>query len=190
MRVLLALLLLSAPAFADDIYRWTDADGVEHFTDDPGQIPKGVKKTKTRGAEISTMSVSGDKKSELALELPDEDAPPPENPAAKEAEWRAKFRNARTLIAELERQIKEDEPIVEPAGLKTTGKYTCYSGNYNVITKKFGPDACGLMIADAEFMQAKARLEKNRVELKRAKAALKDLEFAAANAAIPQAWRE
>jgi Domain of unknown function (DUF4124) len=40
----LALILLVAlvpAAFSDDVtYQWTDADGVIHFTDDPGQIPE------------------------------------------------------------------------------------------------------------------------------------------------------
>lgn len=191
MRLLLAVVLATSPVFADEIYRWTDADGVEHFTDDPNQIPKGVKKTTTKGAAISTMSVSGDKQSTMSIELADEEpAPSADDTATKEAEWRAKFRDARARIATLEKQIAEDAAVVEPAGLKTSGRFTCYSGNYNVITRRFGPDACGLMIADAEFMQMKARLDRNRGELKRAKDALKELEFAAANAAIPQAWRE
>src|SRR5688500_6966548 len=108
MRWLLALLLLSLPAFAGEIYRWTDADGVEHFTDDPTQIPRGVKKQTTRGAEISTMSVSGDKQSNVAIELAEEPPPPAQDTAAKEAEWRGKFRDARAKIAALEKQIAED----------------------------------------------------------------------------------
>lgn len=182
MRWVLPLLLVCQIAFAQDIYTWVDADGVEHFTDDPSQIPKGVKRKKTRGAPVSTMDV---------VEVDNRDQPPPRpKPARTEAQWRALFAQARAKVAELEKQIAEDQAIIEPSGLPTSGKFSCWSGNYNVITNKLGPDACGLMIEDADWARMRQRLTSNRVEIKKWRTRLQELEIAAANEGIPTQWRE
>lgn len=187
MRWSVLAVLVASTAFAADIYRWVDEDGVTHFTDDPSQIPKGKKREKTKGGSISSVgaiTVDGDEEDER---------PDPKQAAPKvegEAQWRAKFKEARDNIARIEREIAEDEPIIEPAGLRTSGKFTCWSGNYNFITNRFGPDACGLMVEDAEFARRRDRLTSNRTAIKRWRERLRELEFAAANAAIPRAWRE
>lgn len=185
MRLLVLVTLVSASALAqDDIYRWVDADGVAHFTDDASQIPRGVKKQKTRGAPVSTMTM---------IDVDNRDEPPPQRPvkvAKTEAQWRAEFKEARAQVAELEKQITEDKAIIEPSGLNTSGKFSCYSGNYNVITGKPGPDACGLMIEDAEWARMRKRLDANRSAIKTWRTRLHELEIAAANAGIPTGWRE
>jgi hypothetical protein len=38
---------------------WTDAKGVDHYTDDRSTIPKGVKARTTEGAELAVMSSDG-----------------------------------------------------------------------------------------------------------------------------------
>lgn len=53
-RVLVAfawLLLAAAPGPSQPVYSWTDADGVEHFTDDPNTIPKAARVKRVPTAE-------------------------------------------------------------------------------------------------------------------------------------------
>lgn len=49
--------LLAALVLSQTVYEWTDSKGVQHFTDDPSSIPKGVKARTTKGAELNTVSV-------------------------------------------------------------------------------------------------------------------------------------
>lgn len=49
----IALLLAAAPAMAQQVYSWTDANGVEHFTDDASSIPKGARVNRVSAAEAS-----------------------------------------------------------------------------------------------------------------------------------------
>lgn len=52
MRTTLVLLLLAAsPGLAQQVYSWTDEEGVEHFTDDPSKIPAKARVSRVRSAE-------------------------------------------------------------------------------------------------------------------------------------------
>lgn len=184
MRAVALLLFLSSAAWAQEIYKWVDANGVEHFTDDPAQIPKGVKKQKTTGAEVGVLESSKD--TPRSVDQPK----PSKKPSKTKQQWQADFKEARDNIKRIEKEIAEDAAIVEPAGLPTSGKFSCYSGNYNVITRKHGPHACGLMMPDEQYFKTKSRLASNRSALKKWQDRLRDLDNAAANEAIPFDWRE
>lgn len=69
-RLMLALLAVSAPAAAAEMYSWTDANGVKHFSDSPP--PPNVakaKKLKVQGG-VTTTTAEGEQKA------PDKDAGP------------------------------------------------------------------------------------------------------------------
>ena len=73
----LALLLLALPAGAEEIYRWTDAQGEVHYTNDLATIPKTRRKSavRTSGEELGAV-LSGDAPAATAPE-----AAPPSPPA-------------------------------------------------------------------------------------------------------------
>lgn len=48
--------LLVALVLSQTVYVWTDAKGVEHFTDDQSTIPKGAKVRTTEGTELNVVS--------------------------------------------------------------------------------------------------------------------------------------
>lgn len=47
------LLVAATPALAQTVYSWTDADGVEHFTDDAATVPKGARVKRRSSDEAS-----------------------------------------------------------------------------------------------------------------------------------------
>jgi hypothetical protein len=60
--IALALSLLSFGAFADDqVWRWVDEKGEEHYTNDKSSIPEKSrpKATSTTGAELSVLQTAG-----------------------------------------------------------------------------------------------------------------------------------
>lgn len=71
----LAATLVATGALAQDIYTWTDDEGVEQFTDDPSRIPEKFRKKArvTTGSDINVVSGDG------------EAAPPKARPAAPPA---------------------------------------------------------------------------------------------------------
>lgn len=184
MRALLFMLLLSAPAFAQGIYTWTDKQGVTHFTDDPSQIPKTTRAQITTGADISTVSFP-------AAPTTSEPLPAPQGEAGPEDEqlWRQRFQEARDMIARIKEAIAEDAKIVEPSGLPVTGKYSCYAGPYNTVTRRWGASACGYMKPDEEFLRTRQRLAENRERLKQWQDYASWLDRQASEAGVPQKWR-
>lgn len=56
------VLLFAASAAAQDIYTWTDDEGVEQFTDNPSAIPEKFRKKAriTTGGELNVISHDGD----------------------------------------------------------------------------------------------------------------------------------
>ncbi|MFL5318028.1 MAG: DUF4124 domain-containing protein [Myxococcaceae bacterium] len=179
-----ALLLSSFIANAQQVYTWRDKDGVEHFTDDASEVPKNARKTS--GTAITTMQFPRSPNDQQQQVSPEAAQPSADDFAA----WQAKFREARNTIEELKKLIAADEQIVSPAGLPVNGSYSCYSGNYNLLTHQRGYSPCGLLKPDEAFEQAKKRLAYNRDALVTWQNYLQDLERAASAASVPQKWRQ
>ncbi len=121
MTPLLLLLIVQA-----QVYSWTDSAGVEHFTDDPASVPRGVKVRTTEGAEISR--IDGPVKKPVIAAV----APPPSEPAApstSEETWRRLFKEARTRVVVLEEDIEADRKKVEEVnGLPIHAQFNCQGG--------------------------------------------------------------
>ena len=55
--IILSLLILCSTAVADaDIYKWTNAQGVVHYTDDLGRIPSRYRRTALKVEGLSTLT--------------------------------------------------------------------------------------------------------------------------------------
>src|SRR4051812_22405317 len=88
--LLLAAALSAAPALADDIYRWVDASGEVHYSNDPSTIPSNLKKSAkvTQGEELMVVQPErAPKKAAEPKRPPGAETPPPEPvPAPERAE--------------------------------------------------------------------------------------------------------
>ena len=148
-------LLLPGLAGAQAIYTWTDNEGVQHFTDEPKNVPKGVKATTTEGAHVNVVSatapaeqapsvakpVSGSEAQAAAAQA--QAAAAQAQAAAAQAQaaaqqqaqatledtWRKRFRDARDKVRVLEDDIEVDRQRVEEVnGLPVSFAYTCGPG--------------------------------------------------------------
>lgn len=190
----LAFALLIAPAArAQAVFRWVDAEGEVHYTDDAASIPKDRRKaaTRTEGAEVGIVpSRHGPPAGEGPAEDSEEaraaaqarqerkDAEERED-AAREAEaekaWRERFAQARAQVEFWEREVKaEREASEDPssAGIPVQS-----------------PDRAGVIWPNPEVERACARLKEAEAQLAKAREALADLEREAARKAIPLTWR-
>lgn len=122
------LLLLASAASAQTIYKWTDARGTVHYTDDPSTVPARVKVTTTEGDELSNTG------SVVKIEPAPAATPPPATApsgtaASKEEEyWREQFRAARDKIRTLEDELALDQRKQEDRTLPVTGSYFTPNG--------------------------------------------------------------
>lgn len=174
--VLLAVASLLTPfdASAQAVWRWTDARGDVHYTDDPGNIPERYRKgaKKTRGDDLGQLGSpdrgSKHSPSETHVELGEQSR------ARDEAQWRARFRSARERIAQLEQSRGAlQKRVNDPAG----------SGVPVFI------DANGITRPSPELERTRARLAEVEAELAQAREDLADLERQAARSAVPLEWR-
>lgn len=123
------VVLLASPAFAQSIYRWVDAEGVTHYTDNSASVPQGVAVFATDGEPISHMGkpgpvpVSAPKKAAVALVAPTPaaDTLPSTDDGPNELYWRAQFKSARERIRSLEDEIAADSRRVDDVNVG----YTC-----------------------------------------------------------------
>jgi hypothetical protein len=214
-RSLLVLALWAAPAGAQTIYRWTDARGTVHYTDDRSTAPKGVKIETTEGEELTDIEAPKPQpRKRFAAagqnEMAPMPVPPPPDPAyepapgpqrrdtrEEETYWRNAFHDVREHIKELEVEIAADEKIVgDPTQLPMTGDYYCqpwvnWAQNPkrpNVEVGMYPYNSCWYQMNN-EFQRTRRRLTENKAALVRAKEDLTDLERRAANAAVPLEWR-
>jgi hypothetical protein len=72
---MLAVLLAAAPAFAGQVYSWTDANGTKHFSDSPPPPNVNAQKIKVRGGGVTSPE-------NPAPVVADATPKPPETPAA------------------------------------------------------------------------------------------------------------
>ncbi|MCC6332865.1 MAG: DUF4124 domain-containing protein [Myxococcales bacterium] len=152
-----AALLVASAAFAQGakpVYTWTDADGVQHFTDDPNAVPKKAKARTTEGSHVNVVSSKARKDEQQPLAQPDpgeaQSAAAQAQAAAAQAQaaaaqaqlvasaqaketvedaWRRRFREAREKVHELEDEIEVDRKKVEEVdGLPVNAGWTCPTG--------------------------------------------------------------
>jgi len=194
--LLLTLTLAALPAPAEEIYRWVDADGEVHYTNDPATIPPALRKKAkvTQGAEL------------LVVEPSKEDAPPPakapgkapakapDAPPAKaapapapaksqppappddggEARWRSRFRAAHDEIAQLARDAEADR----------TKLSSPEAGGVGVVY-----NARGAAVPNPELDRIREHLARTEQALEDAQRHLDDLEREASRESVPREWR-
>jgi len=198
---LLAALLIAQAT----IYSWTDKDGVEHFTDDLGTVPKGVKVRTTEGGEVSR--IEGEVKPVRPATVAVQPAVEPSVPSQSEQYWRQAFKSVRERIAELEDDVEADRKLIEGThGLPQTARFSCYPGAWwmsgstvvvngqplpggGVVTNAPGTAYGAPCFYNPEFERVRDRLDRNRRALTRAKEELSDLERRASFEAVPLHWR-
>jgi hypothetical protein len=213
----LLLLLVASDAFSQAVYRWVDAEGTTHYTDNAASIPKGATVFATEGEPISEMG----KPAPVPLAVTSPVAAPrtdqePSVPTSSELYWRGAFRAAKEKIRNLEDEIAADRHRVEDVnGLPVGLTYSCYPsyagalvapqryGSSIVVGPQgaaayFGPvpqqgyvapfSSC-IQTINPEYDRTRIRLEKNRSALDRAKEELHELDRRAAFDAVPLEWR-
>jgi len=154
-RALVLSLCLAVAARAQDmkpVYTWTDAEGVQHFTDDPNVVPKNVKARTTEGSQVSVVSSSpgaprpaAQRKGTPASDDVQAAAAQAQAAAAQaqaaaalvqaagteseEDRWRRRFREAREKVRALEDDIEVDRKKVEEvSGMPITAGWSCPTG--------------------------------------------------------------
>ena len=120
----LALLLSLAPRAEAEIYRYTDANGAEHFTMDLGKVPAPYREQAARNAEEGARRIQIiaprwdsrlDPKSEPAnLRWPPSTPPSAPSAASSEQSWRNRFAFKRKSIAKAERELERAETANRP----------------------------------------------------------------------------
>ncbi|MBK7864794.1 MAG: DUF4124 domain-containing protein [Archangiaceae bacterium] len=109
-RAVPAVVLFAVGAHAQTIYRFTDAHGTVHFTDDASSIPSGVKAVTTEGEELSNTGTP------MKISAPAAQSAQPEPvavsgqalPSKEEEYWREQFRAAREKVRSLEDELAVD----------------------------------------------------------------------------------
>lgn len=208
------LVVFASPAFAQAVYRWVDAEGTTHYTDNSAAIPQGVEVFATEGEPISEMGKPGPvpQKPATVVADPKQVEAGPAIPTSSEQYWRNQFRMMREQIKQLEDEIAADRYRTEDVnGLPVGPTYSCFPTGYYARPRQgaqvqvgpsgaqayFGPIGQGGFVnyntcfqaVNPEYDRAKVRLEKNRKALERAKEDLHDLERRAAFEAVPLEWR-
>ena len=126
----LILILVASPAFAQAFYRWVDADGITHYTDNAAAVPRGAAVFATEGEPISEMGKPGPvpaavPKPPATVEQKHVDVDP-SVPSLSEEYWRAQFRGAHEKIHQIEDEIAADRHRTEDInGLPISLSYTC-----------------------------------------------------------------
>jgi hypothetical protein len=145
-RIALALVLLPLPtaAGAQTVYTWTDAEGVQHFTDSLKSAPADAKVTTTAGSHVNVLSMGSRPATTTPASAGDvQQAAAQAQAAAAEARaaanrvqaleqvaaedaWRARFREAREAVRVLQDDVEADRLRVEEvAGLPMQAGVTC-----------------------------------------------------------------
>jgi len=180
--VFLVLLTIGTPALAQPIYRWTDDQGVTHYTNETSSVPSGQEAQLTSGEEISYISSS--------KPLPAAAAEPKPGPVSQpdfqlqddsvEQQWRGAFRDAYARIAALEMVIENDRRILYRHGGELPLRFfsaPIYGG------------VRGAWLPDPWYDELNQRIRQNEAELKRAREDLNELERYASRHAVPREWR-
>ena len=197
-----ALLLAGAPA-GEEVYTWTDGDGVAHYTNDANTIPARYrdqartldgqsvatpKDTATTPAAAEAKSAPQEEAPKAAATKPvehteeplEESAPPPlplspnEAAALDEAGWRKRFLRTTERVHRAEVNLARDE---ERLGRVANEE------SYTVV------DPYGRTMTAGRASALRLQVAEDERVLAEASDALHDLERLAAREAIPLEWR-
>ncbi len=198
----LALLICLSPAAlgGDGIYRWVDAHGEVHYTNDLQSLPGDVVLTPVEGEALGELTTdrarvdappASPQKQELARVEAETRRAQAEARAAElevqrglreeEEFWRGAFRDARRRILLLQDSLQREKALFETSGLPVTLR----------IHQPYGPGCghrgfCG---SAEEFEKAKLTVQELERDLSSAEGELSELERRAAHQAIPLEWR-
>ncbi len=204
-RALLASVVLFSFAAAAQgaVYRWVDAEGTTHYTNNPSEVPKGITVYATDGEPIGRLSADRDQTPPLKAAVAV--VPAPVNPTQREAYWRGAFVELNRTIRSLEDEITLDSKKAQPTinGLPVNARYGCTSpyllnaGAYpativgvNGVGFRTGPLMLGCVATeDPEVTAARDRITRNKLALKRATEDLQELEHKASADSVPREWR-
>jgi hypothetical protein len=193
----LAVLLSTAAARADDVYVWVDGSGETHYTNDIASIPEKARRTvrKLEGPPEAVAPRSAIPGVELEKPAAKEPEPPPKQPAPEqppppqpieesihaprddekvsEEQWRNMFKKANERVRRAERKTQRTrEALAKLPGQELTSY-----------------DYAGNIVVDSRSQSLKLQLEEDEFQLNSAREELHDLERAAARDAIPLEWR-
>jgi hypothetical protein len=194
-------LLLAAEPAGEEIYTWTDAEGVAHYTNDSNTIPRRYRdKARTLDgqpvpaegtakapatAEVKTANTEEAKPPptkpvERSTEPLEEAAPPPaplspgEAAALDEASWRRLFQRATERVRRAELSLTRDREALSRVSNEE---------GYMVV------DPYGRVMTAGRATSLRLQVAEDERVAREAREALQDLERAAAREAIPLEWR-
>ncbi len=193
---LLSALVLCTSALAQNVYRYKDAEGVDHYTNDLNTIPTSASVVPTSGAELSELSVGKDAKAKAPApkvttqELQDRklyaevrraeadarlaEAQERNQEQQSEEYWRSLFRASRARVDGLEFELNREREVIA-RGLPVPGRYVVYG---QVAAVDVYAQTPAMRVADLERQLKLAREENN------------ELERRASFAAVPRHWRQ
>lgn len=198
--VWLGVVLLAGVAAAEEpIYRWTDADGVVHYSNEKNLVPDPQKVETTSGEEIGVLpsqprkpeptreEAKGAREERVALaevrrveaEADRAEAEAKHVRELGEERWRAMFRAARERLVSLQAEHEETKSYLYVNGMPVTGRFISVGDPY----RPYG------YVPDPAYERAQLRLKRLEREIAQAKEELQELERRASFAEVPRHWR-
>jgi hypothetical protein len=196
-----AFLACSAWAQGNDVYTWTDEQGVVHYTNDLQSPPGDTVLDKFKGDDLSVVSIQQDeirakpedarerlekldlRRAELETQRAEADARAAQ--AHAEGYWRSLFRSANDRIRSLEAELERERVAVEEVnGLPVSQQYVSTCGRGTGVRCRDQ-----VLLPSEKFARAKVKIRQLQTDITRARSDLSDLERRASYAAIPREWR-
>jgi hypothetical protein len=196
------LLLLAAGPAGEEIYTWTDRDGVAHYTNDLAAIPQRYRdqartldgkpagapapaaeapaatETKTVAVDTAAKPAPAKTPPERLEEPTEEAAPAPLSPSAAEtldeAGWRKRFQRTNERVHRAELALARDKEQLDRVANEA---------GYMVV------DAYGRTMTAGRSTALRMQVAEDERVLREARESLEDLERAAAREAVPLEWR-
>jgi hypothetical protein len=194
--------MLAAGPAGEEVYSWTDASGVAHYTNDAAAIPQRYRDQartldghpvgapepppkeatvdmKLPGTSEASKPVAATPPAVRVEEPPEESAPPPplspsDAEALNEAGWRKRFQRSNERVRRAELALERD---------KTQLQGVASQEGYMVV------DAYGRTMTAGRSTALKMQVAEDERVLNDARDSLQDLERVAAREAIPLEWR-
>jgi hypothetical protein len=198
---LAAFLLVAAGPAGEEVYSWTDANGVAHYTNDPAAIPQRYRdQARTldgrpvgapepppkEPASTEAKAAASEEAPKPAApkppperpEEPEEFAPAPLSPSVAdtldEAGWRKRFQRSNERVRRAELALARDKEQL---------KRVANEEGYMVV------DAYGRTMTAGRATALRMQVSEDERVLNEARESLQDLERVAAREAIPLEWR-